>query len=61
MKKWEYKKERDLEIKDINNFGENGWELVSIDKYFDVDISQGYFKQRTECHGKTFYFKRPKN
>lgn len=37
MQKWEYSKAKDLSLADLNNYGNDGWELISVSS--DVSIT----------------------
>jgi hypothetical protein len=62
--KWEYKKTKDLDEKQLNQLGEEGWELVAVEPKLPYVEVRTRFK--TEVTGsvtyteRLFYFKRPK-
>ena len=49
MENWEYLVERDLDDKDLNLYGIDGWELVTVLAFEQTDDAAGF----------AYYFKRP--
>jgi hypothetical protein len=53
--KWEYHITYSCDNTDLDNLGEQGWELVAVTEYSWENERKGYHESRT-----TFIFKRPK-